>query len=138
MVKTFDINPRTSHDAKKVQDLLAFNEVVRVRTAVTAVTAVTLELPRWANEFASLVLSHPLVVRERKAIKLYHATKLLAWGKLLHDELGRDNVISKSFFFFSGARRSWRSWGGSCRGSDAFRRKNCAIVAGRGASQLVG
>ena len=96
MVITFDINPRTSHDAKKVQDLLAFNEVVRVRTAVTAVTAVTVELPRWANEFASLVLSHPVVVRERKAIKLYHATKLLAWGKLLHDQLGRDNVISKS------------------------------------------
>ena len=97
MLKTFDIVlPWTSRDAKKVQDLLVFNEVVRVRTAVTAVTAVTVELPRWANMFSSLVLSHPLVVRERKAIKLYHATKLLAWGKLLHDQLGRDNVISKS------------------------------------------
>ena len=94
MLKTFDIVlPWTSRDAKKVQDLLVFNEVVRVRTAVTAVT---LESPRWANEFASLVLSDPVVVRERKAIKLYHATKLLAWGKLLHDQLGRDNVISKS------------------------------------------
>jgi hypothetical protein len=106
MLKTFDITSQRStsnikdlldsHDAKKVKDLLDSNEEVRVRTAVTAVTAVTVELPRWANEFSSLVLSHPLVVGERKVIKLYHATKLLAWGKLLHDQLGRDNVISKS------------------------------------------